>query len=161
MDFGDVRLPSRFWRKVEIDPATNCWEWTASRSGQTGYGWYRLSGRSVNAHRVMCAEAHGPAPEGPRSFAMHSCDNRGCVNPDHLSWGSAADNAQDMARKGRGAKPRVTHCAQGHEFTEDNTYVPPGRTTRHCRECHRAWWREWNKRRREPGYTPRKGHRDG
>ena len=30
--FGDTRLPKRFWDKVQIDPDTCCWEWTAYRN---------------------------------------------------------------------------------------------------------------------------------
>lgn len=32
---------------------------------------------------------------------MHSCDNRACVKPTHLSCGTQRQNMQDMARKMR------------------------------------------------------------
>jgi len=32
---------------------------------------------------------------------MHSCDNPSCINPDHLSLGTIADNNQNRDSKGR------------------------------------------------------------
>jgi hypothetical protein len=57
--------------------------------------------RQVTAHRLAYKVAYGewPEPEG-----MHSCDNRRCFNPRHISPGTAKDNSADMVAKGRQAK---------------------------------------------------------
>lgn len=71
---------------------------------RSGYGCIRFDGFTM-AHRWMCHEAHGPAPEG-KPFALHDCGKgtEGCVNPRHLYWGTGAQNYQDQVRHGVSAR---------------------------------------------------------
>ena len=89
--------------KIKIDQATECWNWTASRTPQ-GYGYIRIKKKTLQAHRVMYAIAVGPIPAGV--WVLHVCDNPCCVNPKHLFLGSRHDNIDDMVRKNRHFKPR-------------------------------------------------------
>ena len=54
------------------------------------------------AHRAAYADKHGPIPKG--MVVMHACDNRACVNTEHLSLGTQKDNLADMVAKGRSAR---------------------------------------------------------
>lgn len=88
----------RFKEKV-IVVASGCHEWTG-RIQPNGYGQFRLNGKTQYAHRASYEIHSGKAPQG---HVMHSCDNRKCVNPAHLSDGTRADNMSDMVKKVRQA----------------------------------------------------------
>lgn len=60
----------------------------------------------------------------------HLCRNKVCVNPDHL------DPVPGRVNTLR-ARALITHCKQGHEFTEENTYVWTN-GWRKCRVCMRV-----------------------
>jgi hypothetical protein len=60
-----------------VDDATGCWEWQLAKNA-AGYG---IEGRGL-AHRVVWEERNGPVPEG--HDLHHVCENKGCVNPDHV-----------------------------------------------------------------------------
>lgn len=87
-------IQEKFWANVDRKGADECWEWTGHRY-MNGYGC--VAQRS--AHRVSFEINKGPIPDG--LIVMHSCDNRPCVNPAHLSLGTMSDNTRDMDRKGR------------------------------------------------------------
>jgi hypothetical protein len=89
----------RFWDKV--NKTDDCWIWTGSID-RCGYGHIRVEDKIWQAHRYSLV-LHGRDPAG--YVAMHSCDNPACVNPDHLSLGTQADNMRDMHNKGRYVKP--------------------------------------------------------
>lgn len=95
-------IEERFWAKVKKGPG--CWEWTAAKINK-GYGVIgdKVDGKFQNilAHRLSYELAtRKEVPEG--KWALHRCDNPGCVNPEHLFLGDKFANVNDMHRKGRG-----------------------------------------------------------
>lgn len=90
-----------------VDEATGCWVWQGSCS-INGYGRLRRGpgGTSAYCHRIMYEHANGSVPEG--AVVMHTCDNRRCVNPDHLVIGTQRDNVRDMHKKGRTPRSVLT-----------------------------------------------------
>lgn len=83
-------------------PFVGCWMWLRS-CGSHGYGQGSMQGNRVTtAHRISYLAFKGDIPDG--MLVQHSCDNRWCVNPDHLSLGTDATNAIDKQLKGRAAR---------------------------------------------------------
>ncbi len=93
-----VPLTATFFEERSRQDGNGCRLWRKCRCS-TGYGVIKVGGRGRRAHRVAYEVLVGPIPDG--QFVMHRCDNRACVNVDHLALGTHKDNMQDMNLKGR------------------------------------------------------------
>lgn len=132
-------LEEFFWARV--GQTHGCWLWLG-RLDSNGYGVIQL-GRGeprITASRASWIIHNGPIKSN-KTFVCRHCDNPPCVNPKHLFLGIQKDNLGDAARKGRmkshgkGWNRYKVFCKNGHEFTEENTYV--WKNKRICRICHK------------------------
>jgi hypothetical protein len=99
-------FPTRFQRHVEIQPNTDCWQWTGSKSGVPGfpqhaYGRYAQTTCPVYvriAHRFAYEFVHGKIPAGLE--IDHLCGNKLCVNPQHLELVTHQENCKRRFKSG-------------------------------------------------------------
>lgn len=123
-------ITDRFWSNV--DKTEDCWLWTRPVYGP-GYARFWDGESQVLAHRWIYEQIVGPIPTG--LTIDHLCRVRHCVNPAHME---PVTNRENIMR-GEGitaVRARQTHCPNGHERSEANTYWRPN-GTRYCRICHR------------------------
>ena len=80
---------------------TACIEWDKAKD-KAGYGVSWLNGKWIRAHRKAYIQNKGEIPDD--LVVRHTCDNKACVNPDHLILGTHQDNSTDMVSRDRQAK---------------------------------------------------------
>lgn len=110
---------SRFWHRV--DKSGDCWEWMGLKD-KDGYGIFHLSlpqngKREKRAHRASLILSGIPIPAG--LCALHKCDNRACVRPDHLYVGTPAQNNSDCIQRGRAKWNYGEECGHSKLTAED------------------------------------------
>ena len=99
----------RFWDMVDKREDNECWEWVGSLDSD-GYGWFSTQSisnkiatekkqkKTTTAHRYSALMKYGDLGD---NMVRHTCDNRKCVNPEHLILGTAKDNSRDMVERNR------------------------------------------------------------
>jgi hypothetical protein len=96
-----LSVSERFWNKVDKQK-DGCWYWTGIKD-PGGYGRFFVGGKLISAHRYSYEYHIEPIPEG-LIVRHYVCDNRACVNPEHLKLGTKADNTNDLKKSGRMAR---------------------------------------------------------
>jgi hypothetical protein len=87
-----------------IKKVNGCWEWQGKITN-VGYGEITHERKYVLAHRCSYKTFKCEIPKG--MHICHSCDNKKCINPDHLWVGNQKDNAIDMMKKNRGGCQKI------------------------------------------------------
>lgn len=74
---------------------------------KSGYGQCWADGRAYQAHRLAYSRAKGPIPKG--LLILHRCNNRRCINVEHLYAGTQKQNMQDAIAAGTTLKGERNH----------------------------------------------------
>lgn len=74
-----------------------CWLWAYRDGDAERYPEIMIGRKRQNVSRMILEATTGVIGE----VARHTCDRPRCCNPEHLLWGSAADNTQDAMKRGR------------------------------------------------------------
>lgn len=85
----------------EIDE-NNCFNCISHKLSKYGYPQYTVNNKKQNMHRFIYSEMHGEISDG--HVIRHKCDNRLCINPEHLESGTISQNALDTFERGRNAR---------------------------------------------------------
>lgn len=101
-----------------------CLVWTGSLT-RSGYGQaYAGDYQYASAHRMAYEHAHGPIAAG--LIVRHKCDNRACIEPEHLELGSHQDNMSDMVERQRSLSGERNPA---HKLTPEDVAALRGRRT--------------------------------
>lgn len=92
----ECSIKCRLLNRVEVK--VDCWEWKGKISS-AGYGEMCVKQKHCLTHRLSYEVFNGSIPENTN--VCHKCDNKKCLNPEHLWLGTQKENIQDAKNKGR------------------------------------------------------------
>jgi len=96
-----------------LDNKTGCWNWSRAIEPHSGYGAVKFQGKKMNTHRVVWILLYGELDRD--ILVCHHCDNKKCINPEHLFAGTYSDNMQDCKQKGRLVVPVGVKLMRGEK----------------------------------------------
>lgn len=99
-----------FW--LTVVKTETCWLCWAGNNGN-GYRRVKWNGKMIYVHRLAYILTKG---DPGTKMVRHTCDNRQCVNPEHLILGTHQDNMDDRTERNDYLKGSRHHQAV---LTED------------------------------------------
>ncbi len=90
------QIEEDFLSRIEKMPS-GCHEWRGTIE-KRGYGVLTIEDRQWRAHRYAYVRANGPVSD--TLLICHRCNNKLCVNPEHLYAGDDRANGRDKAAAG-------------------------------------------------------------
>jgi hypothetical protein len=87
-------VAERFTEDKYVLMKNGCWEWKSTSNSGYGRDMSICKGgvkKYFKPHRISVFKHSGEYPE----LVRHKCNNRRCVNPEHLEGGSYRENARD------------------------------------------------------------------
>lgn len=95
--------PLKFLAKASKAKTNTCIEWPYAKTHK-GYGYVRHKSKAKHAHRLVKQFATGVEQLDKKQLAMHTCNNRKCVNHNHIKYGTAKENSEYMVNSGNSTK---------------------------------------------------------
>ena len=129
-----MNVKERFWKKV--NKTETCWLWTAAT--RAGYGAFKIGKKIEGAHRVAYKLFNGDIGD---KLVCHSCDNKLCVNPEHLFIGTYSDNLNDSYDKGR----KIWNYGKKIRHGTESRYSHHACRCDKCKYAHKIYRREQRK----------------
>jgi hypothetical protein len=118
----DKKIVERFWNKVDkLDDTKLCWEWKASKD-RYGYGRFKIGNKTIGSH-IITYKLYNNISNLQDLHILHTCDNRSCVNPNHLFTGTNLDNIADRQSKGREAHNKGVVHGRAKLMDEEIFYI--------------------------------------
>ncbi len=134
---------------------TDCIEGKGAKNS-SGYPQQKRGGKQAGMHRWTWIDHNGPIPKG--LCVCHRCDNRACINIDHLFLGTSVENTADRTAKGRtsrrGAPKGAANGLSNAVLTEEQVVFAMARmlygekqteVARSFGVCTQAMWRIWHR----------------
>jgi hypothetical protein len=110
---GSISLTTAERLRAKLDLREDgCWQWVGALT-DTGYGYFFADGRMRQAYRVAYELFVGEIPEGLE--IDHLCNNRACVNPEHLEPVTRQENVRRAVERRR----RAREWSQQHEESSE------------------------------------------